>query len=151
MTKKRKPGVRTVESHKTPGYHYVGDGLYLQVRNESSRSWVYRFQLNGTRRDMGLGSAELVTLAEARDAAHQARKLAQAGTDPIKARDDARAAQKLQDARSVTFKDAAQRFIIHVWRRGRTRSTNISGINRSSTSPIRSSAICRFRRSTRGL
>lgn len=111
MTKKRKPGVKTVESHKTPGYHYVGDGLYLQVRNESSRSWVYRFQINGTRRDMGLGSTELVTLAEARDAAHQARKLAQAGTDPIKARDDARAAQKLQDARSITFKDAAQRFI----------------------------------------
>ena len=111
MTKKPKPGVKTVESHKTPGYHYVGDGLYLQVRNETSRSWVYRFQFNGTRRDMGLGSSNLSRLQKRVTPLTKPGKLAQAGTDPIKARDDARAAQKLRDARSITFKDAAQRFI----------------------------------------
>jgi integrase len=112
MTKKRKKkNVKQVDSLKTPGYHCIGDGLYLQVRNESSRSWIYRYQLANERRDMGLGSADVVTLSEARDVAHEARKLAKAGKDPIQAREDARAAQRLLDARSITFKDAAQQFI----------------------------------------
>jgi hypothetical protein len=39
-----------------PGEHGDGDGLFLVVSPASSRKWVFRFQLNGARRDMGLGA-----------------------------------------------------------------------------------------------
>lgn len=44
------------------GMHSDGNGLYLQVRAGSesatrlSKSWIYRYQLKGRRREMGLGS-----------------------------------------------------------------------------------------------
>lgn len=59
-----------------PGRHADGHGLYLLVRNSGSRSWVLRAQVNGKRRDFGLGSATIVSLAQARaDAAELRTKL----------------------------------------------------------------------------
>ena len=96
---------------KRQGTHRVGEGLYLQVGEGSARSWICRFQMGGRRRDMGLGSLDLVSLADANDGAREARRQARAGVDPIEARKAARASQRLSEARSITFKDAAQRFI----------------------------------------
>ena len=59
-----------------PGRHADGHGLYLLVRNSGSRSWVLRAQVDGKRRDFGLGSATIVSLAQARaDAADLRTKL----------------------------------------------------------------------------
>ena len=33
-----------------------GNGLYLRVAATGTKSWIYRFQLNGKRRDMGIGN-----------------------------------------------------------------------------------------------
>jgi hypothetical protein len=80
-----KLATRTVEKlMKKPGTHRVSDGLYLQVVNGNSRSWICRYQMAGHRRGMGLGSCERVTLAQARDLADAALKLAMVGTDPIR-------------------------------------------------------------------
>lgn len=49
-----------------PGRHVDGRGLHLKVSKSGARSWVARIQINGVRRDYGLGSAWKVTLAEAR-------------------------------------------------------------------------------------
>ena len=48
---------RQVQTEKSPGLYADGDGLYLQVTAAGSKSWTFRFQLNGRRRDMGLGPA----------------------------------------------------------------------------------------------
>lgn len=74
------------------GYHADGGGLYLLVSPTGSRSWVLRYQLAGRRREMGLGSAALFGLAEARQRALQARRLLADGIDPITARASAQAA-----------------------------------------------------------
>jgi hypothetical protein len=58
-----------------PGYYADGAGLYLQVSQGGARSWIYRFTLNGHTRDMGLGSLLTFSLADARQAALEARKL----------------------------------------------------------------------------
>lgn len=59
-----------------PGRHADGHGLYLLVRSSGSRSWVLRAQVDGKRRDFGLGSATVVSLAQARaDAADLRSKL----------------------------------------------------------------------------
>ncbi len=88
-----------------------GAGLYLQVTARGARSWVYRYMLNGRPRYMGLGPLHTVTLADARVKALEARRLRLAGVDPIDARDDALAQARLEAARSITFKDAAEAYI----------------------------------------
>ena len=77
--------VRTVKPTDRLRRYGDGNGLYLLVKpgpRGGVKSWVQRIAINGTRRDLGLGSAELVTLAEAREAAHDNRRRARAGADP---------------------------------------------------------------------
>jgi integrase len=83
---------RFVSTVTAAGYHADGGGLYLQVSLSGAKSWVLRFKRLGKAREMGLGSAQVVTLTEARQLALQARKVLQAGQDPIVERKAARAA-----------------------------------------------------------
>ena len=65
-----------------PGRYSDGNGLYLVIEKAGSKHWVQRIVVLGRRRDIGLGSLKLVSLVEARDKAHQNRKVARAGGDP---------------------------------------------------------------------
>ena len=56
-----------VRSAKKPGRYFDGDGFYLLVGPTGSRSWVCRVQRRVKRRDFGLGSETLISLAEARE------------------------------------------------------------------------------------
>jgi integrase len=93
-----------------------GDGgcLYLQVSvgdaGNLRRSWIFRFERNGRTRDMGLGSTDDVTLAEARELARACRKLVKEGIDPIVDR-NARVAKNLAASAAVmTFDQAAEAY-----------------------------------------
>lgn len=67
-----------------PGRHGDGNGLYLLVKASGTRSWLLRFTDNsGKRRDHGLGPYPLVTLADARQRALEARRAINAGADPV--------------------------------------------------------------------
>ena len=68
------------------GYHADGAGLYLLVTPERTASWVLRYTFKGRKREMGLGSAAVFSLADARQRAVQQRKLLADGIDPIEAR-----------------------------------------------------------------
>ena len=72
-----------VRQLKKPGRHADGGGLYLVVEPSGARRWVLRTMVRCRRRDIGLGSARLVPLAEARETAALFRKTARAGRDPI--------------------------------------------------------------------
>jgi integrase len=72
-----------VKQAKLPGRHADGNGLYLLVEPTGAKRWVLRTIVHGRRRDIGLGSARLVSLAEAREKATIYRKTARAGGDPI--------------------------------------------------------------------
>ena len=65
--------------HAKPGRHADGKGLYLMVRPTGSRSWVLRAQVDGKRQDFGLGSAAVVSLAEARTNAAEMRATLKSG------------------------------------------------------------------------
>jgi integrase len=86
-----------------------GDGLYLQVRHADARSWVFRYKMAGRARLMGLGSLDDVSLAEARDAAVEARKLARRGVDPIDHR-EAKRAEEIAARTRNTFKEVAEAY-----------------------------------------
>ena len=72
-----------------------GGGLYLQVAPGNTKAWLFRYQLRGKNREMGLGACDPegrdgLSLAEGREIAAAQRKLLQAGIDPIEARAGAR-------------------------------------------------------------
>jgi integrase len=60
---------------------------------------------------MGLGSAELVSLADAREKALAARKLLLNGVDPIEEKKAARASAALEAAKGMTFESCAEAYI----------------------------------------
>jgi integrase len=94
-----------------PGLHHDGGGLYLQVGASGSKSWTYRYMLAGRAREMGLGPLQVVSLAEAREKAAEARRLKFAGTDPIAARSSAVLKSRIGLQPSRTFMDCARQYI----------------------------------------
>lgn len=98
-----------VRALTAPGRYGDGNGLWLQVRDVDHRSWLYRYMLDGKARQMGLGTVEAVSLAAAREAAREARKLVRQGIDPI---DHRRAGQEAKAAaNALTFRETAERYI----------------------------------------
>ena len=93
--------VTKVRSLKQPGMYGDGHGLYLCVGKGAAKSWILRTTVAGVRREIGLGSAHLVTLAEARDEALRLRKIARNGGDPT--------AHRSKEA--ITFEQAARRVL----------------------------------------
>ena len=55
---------RTVETAKH-GRYCDGAGLWLDVSKTGAKKWVFRYSFSRKVRETGLGSARLVTLAEA--------------------------------------------------------------------------------------
>lgn len=66
-----------------PGRHHDGDCLLLEVRPTGSRSWLARVRHNGKRRDIGLGSASVISLARARERCREVRTAIAEGLDPL--------------------------------------------------------------------
>src|SRR5437763_15808340 len=102
---------RRVQTEKQPGLYADGGGLYLQVAPTGAKTWIYRFQLAGRRRDMGLGSAYVFSLAEAREKATAARRLVAERLDPIEDRARRLSAAKLVDAKAMIFKACAEGYL----------------------------------------
>jgi len=102
---------RKVETVKTPGMFADGNGLYLQVTQTGAKTWIFRYQISGRRRDMGLGSTNVVSLAEARQKAADSRKLVTGGIDPIEDRAHQEATAALAVAKVITFKECAAALI----------------------------------------
>ena len=94
-----------------PGRYGDGGGLWLEVSASGARHWTLRYQINGRARWMGLGSAEVVTLADARERARPARLALLDGIDPLEARRAQRAEQRRAQAATITFREAAKAVI----------------------------------------
>jgi integrase len=84
---------RGVQSTKR-GRHVDGDGLHLVVSETGSKKWVLRYQVDGVRKDKGLGSYPDVGLKDARAKASKYRALIAKGVDPIEAERAVRKAAK---------------------------------------------------------
>ncbi len=100
---------------KKPGLYAVGEvsGLQMQVSPSGARSWVLRAQVGLKRRDIGLGGYPDVTLAMAREAARAIKGKIKGGIDPVEERRTNRQALIAEQARQITFREAAGRFIAY--------------------------------------
>jgi hypothetical protein len=87
-----------VKTVREPGKYFDGHGLFLRVQSNGARQWVQRIVIRGKRCELGLGSASLVALSEARETALANRKLARAGGDPMRTKKEAKALLSFEDA-----------------------------------------------------
>lgn len=94
-----------------PGRYGDGQGLWLQVAREGTKSWIFRFKIAGRARQMGLGSVSFVSLGDARARARAARGKLLDGDDPIELRREKRATTKAAVAKRVSFREAAEKYI----------------------------------------
>ena len=91
-----------------PGKYGDGRGLWLRIRPDGGKAWVFRYTRQRRAREMGLGPAPDVSLKEARDQAAAARQLLRQGRDPIEVRRTEQAAR-----RGVpSFRQCADDFIL---------------------------------------
>jgi integrase len=93
-----------VKALRIPGRYADGNNLYLIVDERGTKRWMWRGVVRGKRCDLGLGSAVVVTLAEARSEALRLRIAAKRGEDLLAGRRAARAPVP-------TFREAAK--IVH--------------------------------------
>ena len=98
---------RKIPSLAKPGRYPDGFCLYLQVGN-GGRSWIMRYRApNGRVREMGLGSAQIISLQQARDARDAAYALLRAGIDPLKEK----ASKRAIASNARTFGDFAGEYL----------------------------------------
>jgi hypothetical protein len=97
--------------HAKPGRHGDGRGLYLQVIG-GSKTWVLRYEHRKRERWMGLGSAEFVSLAQARERAFELRRqLKDQGIDPLERRRAAVVGARLTALKRGTFEEVASQYV----------------------------------------
>ncbi len=112
---------KKVDSLKEQGFYGDGEGLYLKVGAGGAKSWILRTVVHGRRRDLGLGSASLTPLAEARTKARELRKIAREGGDP----------DTIRKQESIGFEEAAKRVhaqLLPTWRNKKHADTWLSTV-----------------------
>ncbi|WP_407529243.1 tyrosine-type recombinase/integrase [Methylobacterium oryzisoli] len=100
-----------VAREKEPGRYGDGGGLYLQVSETGAKSWTFIFRMGGRLRQMGLGSAAVFSLAEARERALACRKLCADGIDPIAHRKERRHNFLLAPQELKTFRECVDGYL----------------------------------------
>ena len=110
-----------------------GGNLYLQAtvakdKKSINRSWIFRFEQDGARHDMGLGPLFTTSASIARKIALDLRQQIKAGIDPLEKRNEAkreRMAKRAEQAKAVTFRECAEMYLdVHAdhWKNAKHRS-----------------------------
>jgi excisionase family DNA binding protein len=106
--------VRTVTK---AGMYNDGNGLYLQVgEGGNAKSWILRYARSyfgkAGKAEMGLGPVHTFSLDEARELARVYRQqLIKDGIDPLAQRNAERLAKRLEESKSVLFRECAADWI----------------------------------------
>lgn len=80
----------------TPGKHFDGGGLYLEITAAGGRYWRWKYRFGGKEKRLAFGVYPEVPLKLARQKRDAARRLLDAGTDPGEARQQQKAEQRRQ-------------------------------------------------------
>ena len=103
----------------TPGKHFDGEGLYLEVTPAGGRYWRLKYRHAGKEKRLAFGVYPAVSLKAARERRAEARALIERGADPMAAK-RAAAAQAEKEA-AATFAAVAGEWLAHQsgkWRPG---------------------------------
>jgi integrase len=141
---KRYPGIKELAKLKKRGRVAVGHGAFLQISEFGTRSWVFRYVVNGKAHHVGLGSCTYVTLAEARQKAFEYRRLIAAGGDPLEQKRAAKRERLLAGMPARTFQQVALEYITQherEWRSDHSRRQWRASLTRYAFPKIGSMAI----------
>ncbi len=93
------------------GNYPDGRNLYLQVSAFGTKSWLFRYTLDGSTHWMGLGSLLDISLADARRKRDELRLKLLEGVCPLSERREQRALRRATKVRSKTFFECATELI----------------------------------------
>ncbi|MCC3304203.1 tyrosine-type recombinase/integrase [Sneathiella sp. HT1-7] len=93
------------------GRYADGGNLYFQISEFGTKAWIFRFTRNKKSRSMGLGPYPDISLAKAREMAQECREKVRNGLDPIEERKAARQALYADTAKTITFRECADKYI----------------------------------------
>ena len=92
-----------VENVTEAGKYYDLHGLFLHVRPSGAKKWLQRDTFNGRRREIGLGSAKIVSVATARKKAYQNLVIVSEGKDPIEDNKQDKIIPKFEEAARTVY------------------------------------------------
>ena len=84
--------VRNAKPNSKTRKLFDGRGLYLEISPRGGKWWRYKYRFCGKEKRISLGVYPDISLSEARERLHDARKLVANGIDPSEARKAERAA-----------------------------------------------------------
>ena len=105
--------VKKAEPREKPYKLSDAGGLFLYVAPSGLKSWRMKFKVGGKEKLLTFGPYPDVKLSEARDKRDDARRQLRDGVDPSGARkraEEAREAARAEQARLLTFEEAARRW-----------------------------------------
>ena len=114
----------SVKSITQPGRYRNSANLFLQVTPTGVKSWLFRYQIAGRDLVMGFGPVRDISLAKARELAHQTRLQLLAGIDPLKYRDELATSRMVAASQRRTFGDCSKAVInsqSSTWRNRKSR------------------------------
>ncbi|WP_018169698.1 site-specific integrase [Thioalkalivibrio sp. ALMg9] len=128
-------GALEVKRLDRPGFHAVGgvSGLLHRITETGARGWVLRVTVAGKRRHYGLGGYPDVSLAQAKERARELKDQLWRGIDPVAERKAANDARRAEEARRMTFADAARQYHeakAHEFRSAKHRADWLSSLER---------------------
>jgi hypothetical protein len=110
MSQRRALTSAQVTALSADSVHWVAPSLYLQIRPQGTRSWLFRYSRNGENKWMGLGAVADKSLTEARDEAAVLRVNVRKGGDPMGEREQVAASARPR-TEAPTFADCADKYM----------------------------------------
>jgi Arm DNA-binding domain len=81
-----------------------GGGLLLEVLPSGTKTWRYKYHLNGKREKVTIGSYPAFTIKQARDRHEELRTLVEHGESPARSKQAAAVERRVADERRATFR-----------------------------------------------
>lgn len=104
----------TIDNAKAKDKAYAltdGGGLILEVLPSGSRTWRFKYHLNGKREKVTIGAYPAISIKQARDKHEELRALVERGESPAATKRESIAEQRQAAERATSFKAFAQRWI----------------------------------------
>lgn len=99
--------VNALDKH---GVHWIAPSLYMQIRPQGTRSWLFRYGRNGENQWRGLGAVADKPLSEARDEAAELRAQVRKGGE-LRGKPIGGAARPEKQIKAPTFAECAERYM----------------------------------------
>ena len=104
----------TIDNAKPRDKSYAltdGGGLLLEVLPSGTKTWRFKYHLNGKREKVTIGAYPAYTIKQAHDRHEELRALIERGESPAKTKQASVAARKVAESRDSTVRVFARRWI----------------------------------------